>query len=361
MADNKKFTDGNIAWEESCDNIILVDPNKIYDKNGQFQERLVQHENLIMYANLEARIIPRTKLAVGENFDELAKNKVIANFGGTPDGKINFLKPQGDSQYFDTSWSDQITGQGALEGRGINQQQENRVVAGNVVRFPRTVLNKLDTGLLGITSIKIANNTSFIPQVSIEMVDVQGRTLFEQGENSPYSAFLQLPYPLFYLTVKGYYGKAIRYELMLKSFNARFDPTKGDYIVSVEFIGRTAAILSDVPMAALYALPHMYNTTLEVQNAEDTLTQSTSQQILQNANNPDETTGALARQQQSGLNVTQPVTSISLTKGYQKISQAYQYYKSRGLINPDFPELTLAQLKMKLDGLEKYISQSFSK
>jgi uncharacterized protein YjdB len=32
MADNKRFTDGNVAWEESCDNIILVDPNKIYDK-----------------------------------------------------------------------------------------------------------------------------------------------------------------------------------------------------------------------------------------------------------------------------------------------------------------------------------------
>jgi uncharacterized protein YjdB len=45
MADNKRFTDGNVAWEESCDNIILVDPNKIYDKNGQFQERLVPHEN----------------------------------------------------------------------------------------------------------------------------------------------------------------------------------------------------------------------------------------------------------------------------------------------------------------------------
>ena len=40
-----------------------LDRNKIYDKNGQFQERLVEHENLIMYANLEARIIPRTKLA----------------------------------------------------------------------------------------------------------------------------------------------------------------------------------------------------------------------------------------------------------------------------------------------------------
>ena len=361
MADNKRFTDGNVAWEESCDNIILVDPNKIYDKNGQFQERLVPHENLVMYANLEARIIPRTKLSVGENFGELANNRTIANFGGSPDGKINFLKPQGDSQYFDSSWSDQITGQGSLEGRGINQQQENRVVDGNVVRFPRQVLNKLDTQLLGITNIKIENNTSFIPVVKIDMVDVQGRTLFEQGENSPYSAFLQLPYPLFYLTVKGYFGKAVRYELMLKSFNARFDPTKGDYIVSVEFIGRTAAILSDVPMGALYALPHMYNTTLEVQNAEDTLTQSTSEGILQNANNADETTGALARQQQSGQNVTVPVTSISLTKGYQKISQAYQYYKSKGLISPDFPELTLAQLKLKLDGLEKYITQSFSK
>jgi len=308
MADNKRFTDGNVAWEESCDNIILVDPNKIYDKNGQFQERLVPHENLVMYANLEARIIPRTKLSVGENFGELANNRAIANFGGSPDGKINFLKPQGDSQYFDSSWSDQITGQGSLEGRGINQQQENRVVDGNVVRFPRQVLNKLDTQLLGITNIKIENNTSFIPVVKIDMVDVQGRTLFEQGENSPYSAFLQLPYPLFYLTVKGYFGKAVRYELMLKSFNARFDPTKGDYIVSVEFIGRTAAILSDVPMGALYALPHMYNTTLEVQNAEDSLTQSTSEGILQNANNPDETQGANARQQQSGQNVTVPVT-----------------------------------------------------
>lgn len=361
MVDNKKFKDGNIAWEESCDNIILVDPNKIYDKNGQFQERLVEHENLVMYANLEARIIPRTKLAVGENFDELAANRVIANFGGSPDGKINFLKPQGDSQYFDTSWSDQLTGQGSLEGRGINQTQETKVVSNNVVRFPRQILNKLDTQLLGITNIKIENNTSFIPLVKIDMVDVQGRTLFEQGENSPYSAFLQLPYPLFYLTVKGFYGKAVRYELMLKSFNARFDPQGGNYIVNVEFIGRTAAILSDVPMGSLYALPHMYNTTLEVQNAESSLTQSTSQQILENANNIDETSGGLSRQQQSGVNVTQPVTSISLTRGYQKISQAYQYYKSKGLINKDFPELTLSQLKLKLDGLEKYITQTFSK
>jgi hypothetical protein len=56
MADNKRFTDGNVAWEESCDNIILVDPNKIYDKNGQFQERLVPHENLVI------------------NFQEIVKN-----------------------------------------------------------------------------------------------------------------------------------------------------------------------------------------------------------------------------------------------------------------------------------------------
>ena len=253
MAVNKntrKFYGGEkIAFEQE-DNIVVVDPNKIINSDGQLEERLVEHENLIMYANLEANIIPRTKLALGVNTDQMASTLTIATFGETEDGKINFLKPQG-KDYLDATYTDQLSGQNALEGNGINQTQiteDNR----------RTVRNTQDTQLLGITNISIRNNASFIPQVDIDMVDVQGRTLFELGENSPYSAFFQLPYPLFYLTVKGYYGKAVKYELMMKSFNARFDPSDGNYKVSISFIGRTAALLSDLSLGALYALPHMY-------------------------------------------------------------------------------------------------------
>ena len=50
------------------------------------------------------------------------------------------------------------------------------------------------------------------------LVDVQGKSLFQTGGNSPYSVFLYYPYPLFELTLKGFYGKAIKYELMLLNF-----------------------------------------------------------------------------------------------------------------------------------------------
>jgi hypothetical protein len=80
------------------------------------------------------------------------------------------------------------------------------------------------------------------------MVDIQGRSLFEQGENSLYSAFFNFPYPLFYLTLKGYYGKAIRYRLSLMSFNARFDADTGNYNISLKLIGKFTALLFDTPL-----------------------------------------------------------------------------------------------------------------
>jgi len=355
MADNvKKYTDGNVAWDADYNNVVLVDPNKIFDKDGRMQERLVDHENLVMYANLEARIIPRTKLALGENFDENSNLlSPIANFGGSPLGKINFLSPQG-KKYLDTSWSDQITGRGALEGQGINQTQVSQ-------NNSRSVGNIEDTQLLGITNIKITNNASFIPVVTVDMVDVQGRTLFELGEKSPYSAFMQLPYPIFYLTVKGYYGKAIRYELMLKSFNARFDPGDGNYKITLEMIGRTAAILSDLPLGSLYALPHMYNSTLSIPNSTDGLANGDQEQLLiDSANNLTDPFELIALAN-TGVNQTQPMSQIITTRGMKKIREVYNYYESKGLIGPNFPRLTIAQMKMKLDKLEEYITNSFAK
>ncbi len=35
------------------------------DKNGKVKERVVKQEDLVMYANLECKLLPRTKLALG--------------------------------------------------------------------------------------------------------------------------------------------------------------------------------------------------------------------------------------------------------------------------------------------------------
>jgi hypothetical protein len=42
---------GHILPEFDYDNIILIDPNKTIDNTGRISERIVDHENLVMYAN----------------------------------------------------------------------------------------------------------------------------------------------------------------------------------------------------------------------------------------------------------------------------------------------------------------------
>ena len=62
QADNS----GNILVDFDYNNIIVVDPNKTIDSFGKIRERIVDHENLVMFVNLEAEVVPRTKLAVDE-------------------------------------------------------------------------------------------------------------------------------------------------------------------------------------------------------------------------------------------------------------------------------------------------------
>ena len=85
-----KFQQEKIYVETDYDNIILIDPNKVLICD-QVQDRLVRHEDLVFYANLEARVIPRTKLAVGESFDSPVINTLVATIQGQTDSfeKLN--------------------------------------------------------------------------------------------------------------------------------------------------------------------------------------------------------------------------------------------------------------------------------
>ena len=111
----------NIFVDFDYQNIIVVDPNKVVDENGKVKERYIKQENLVMFANLECTLPPRTKLSVGNTSQDAIQTVSIAN--------INFLKPQkGDK--LTNAYTDEITGKGSLERDengnflGINQNVE---------------------------------------------------------------------------------------------------------------------------------------------------------------------------------------------------------------------------------------------
>ena len=319
LKQNKK-----IFIEDDYDNIVVVNPNEVYSSDGKKQERLVDHEDLVYYANLETFIIPRTKLAIGESFDSPVVNttSIATMFAGDDALKINFMKPKGKTQ-FDTSWSDQLTGEGTRNRQGANQTTERVVNFEGRQSFSRSFTNPEDTQLLGIKSIRVNIKGTGVPEVNIELVDVQGRSLFEQGENSLYSAFFNFPYPLFYLTLKGYYGKAVRYRLSLMSFNASFDADTGNYNISLKLIGKFTALLFDTPLSYAVNAPKMYNTQITVTQAS---------------------TG--------NKNV------LNTYKGRQKLEEVYKTYMRKGLIPDNFPMISIEDFVYRVENFESTLKKN---
>jgi len=112
-----------------------------------------------------------------------------------------------------------------------------------------------DLETLGIESIDISFNTSYVPIVKIKFKDIRGQ-LFEQGNDSPYSFLFKMPYPIFYLTIKGYYGKPVSYALHMTKFSGALDNSTGSFLIDCEFIGYTYAFLTDILMGYIKAIPY---------------------------------------------------------------------------------------------------------
>ena len=149
MAGNNVFTgqDGNIYVDFDVQNLIVVDPNKIVDNDGKIKERSVQQENLVMYANLETKLIPRTKLAVGASVTDPISTVSIAD--------INFMKPGGQA-YLTNEYTNEITGEGVFNkgttnktSSSFNPQTQNKPTSSITKGLSKT--DSVDTGLLGIT------------------------------------------------------------------------------------------------------------------------------------------------------------------------------------------------------------------
>ncbi len=291
-------------------NLIYIDPNSVVDNDGNVSARNVKQENLVMYANLEADLVPRSILK-----SENDKNTLVSIARGT----LNFLRNQ-DGRDYDTKWTDSF----------FTQTENINVPFGKTGTFNTISVNKDyydETGQsFGIDSISVQiKGVNSIPQVTINFIDVRGKTLFESPENSPYKAFFHLPWPIFYLTLKGYYGKAIRYKLHLVKFTSRFSESTGNFEVTCTFVGSTFAFLSDISLNMIKYAPYMYY-------IENTKTDKT---------NSAETSIKIARG----------------SRGYETLKSIYSEYRRKGLVDNDFPIVTVLELITKAQNLDKILEQ----
>jgi len=335
MAGNVPKSNEDVFVVQSYDNIILVDPNKVINPNGQVSERGINQEDFVMYANLEAQLLPRTKLIQGVSQDdgiEAIQNQTLAS--------INFMKPGGKT-FLDNTYTDQITGFNTLTSQGINQPNIENLQKTNKSKdffLSQNTLNKQDTGLLGIENISIKNTRSFTPMVDITLIDTQGRALFEKGEQSEYAFFFNLPYPTFYLTIKGYYGKAIKYQLILTKFAAAFEAATGNYRINLQFYSYKYTVLAETQLGALFATPFMYTSEFKFTTPQSP---------------------AVAAAQVSVGDDKKTVINNKTTRGRQYIANVYKKYKALGLLAPDFPEITFPEFRAQIQALQKNLEETF--
>lgn len=215
---------------KSATKVTLVDPNP-----GQ---EIVPHEDLFIYVNLKANTRPKSLLTQYPN-----KKYSISNLNGNT---VSLSSPQE-----------------SVSSNGLFKDKPNLTTDWTEIGGLKSVFGETgnDYEGFGITNIDINIKSQVSPTITIDFVDVRGATLFEQGSCSPYGFFFQLPYPVFELTVKGYYGKAATYYLNLVKFNTKFNSETGNMECRAEFIGYSFAFLSDIFMGYVMAaslLPNVY-------------------------------------------------------------------------------------------------------
>ena len=145
---------------------------------------------------------------------------------------------------------------------------------------------------LGIDSIDISFDSHFFPLVTIKFTDVRAAALFGPADNeyaqnqriealmkkgklteeeekelgklrnkassSFFKSLFHFPYPRFMLSVMGYYGDKVTFQLAVSDFKTNFNSSNGNFDVTVSFIGYMYGLYTDLPMSLVLTAPY-YN------------------------------------------------------------------------------------------------------
>ena len=214
-----------------ANNVRIIEPNDV-NINKNIVNGIPQYQDMYIFAELKAKSRGRTVI-------------VTTNDGNVSQGafKTGLEKP-----------------------RKVNLLGTNQIEEDNNPNYMNFTTNYYDgsTGSytqyesFGISSIKVVINSSFIPQVNIQFVDLRGLSFFNQ-ENSPYRILFDFPPPIFDLTIKGYYGKALNYQLHLVKYTSEFQTETGNFIIDAQFVAITYAPLTDILFRYVYNAPLINN------------------------------------------------------------------------------------------------------
>ena len=316
MADNisnKKGQTIHVQTEEG--NLVVIDPNKTDSVDGVTSDRYVSQEDLIYFVNLEADVSPRSVLDLGATINP--NRKTVAS------GTVNYLGPN-NGKSMDTRWTEdftQSTSNNNVDGPVNTKTVINESDTPNSVGYENydyKLDNVYNTQLLGIKDVQIKTQPDNLKTsvITIRMVDIRGKALFEKGPASIYSTFFHLPYPIFTLTVKGFYGEAVTYSLILSNaVKVQFE-TDGDYYITATFMATNQKLLNDIRLSDAIVAPYLYE-----------------KKTIREGND-----GALS--------------VCKNTMGYDILQTIYSEYVSDGLVSP-----ILAEKPMTIPHLMEYVNQ----
>lgn len=208
---------------------------------------------------------------------------VVVNIGVTVNGRRYAAEKTVDGYTFNMTWNGATNTVNFMQGTKIkynsdeeNGESINSLTTNYADMSPREYLNskgkKNTTEMFGIESIDINYDNYYVPQVTIKFIDIRGMSLFMPEElrhgksmngldglasddiaGSFFKSFFSFPYPKFDLMVKGLYGKPVVYELTVVDWKANFDCSRGSFGCTVNFIGYSYAMLSDLTLNAIVA------------------------------------------------------------------------------------------------------------
>ena len=237
--------------------VLYVDPN---DVNGTINgvPMTPDYSDLCISFKLECRVTPRFKqnkaiaetLVTKENKDSKEQETIKYSLNwNTPYGTI------GKNQWVSFM-------QGDLYNNGNDSSLTTYYTDINYADYNKeTILEGL-----GIDEVTIAYENYYTPTISIKFVDHRGSALFGREEvthydnkitlDSIFGAFFTAPYPLFRMQVKGFYGKAVTYQLTCTGFKGSLNPQTGNFEAIATFVGYSYSLLTDIPFEYLVAAPY---------------------------------------------------------------------------------------------------------
>ena len=141
-----------------------------------------------------------------------------------------------------------------IEGEGIGNKNKSLTTNYTLLTTSFDNNERDNDENFGITNINIEFDTAYHPMITINFVDIRGSAIFQndtQLKDNKYRVLFDFPYPLYELTIKGYFGKPVKYCLHMTNFSSKFNSQTGNFEITAKFIGYTYAMLADMLLGYL--------------------------------------------------------------------------------------------------------------